>query len=99
MPQDLTVIVTIISGLTISIVSGMIIAIVKRGWTKKDIDEKKMKEIEEKINQTQRSIWRLNKTILIMAKILDEQTEKGHPELMSNLENIATELLGESNKS
>ena len=58
-----------------------------------------MKELEKSVHVLHKSIWRLNKTVLIMAKILDEQTAKEHPDLTTNLENIASELLNESDNS
>ena len=38
-----------------------------------------MKELEKSVHVLHKSIWRLNKTVLIMAKILDEQTAKETP--------------------
>lgn len=87
------------SGIFISIMSGIVIMLVKRGWAKKDKEEKMMNDILDKIDDLSKSIWKLKKTTLIMAKVLDEQTEKEHPTLNSNLEDIASELLDDSNKS
>lgn len=98
MPQS-EVLVTIITGVFISIMSGLVLALVRRGWVNREKNERMEKEMQEKIREIQKSIWRIEKTVLIMAKILDEQIDKEHPELMSNLEDIAKELLGESNKS
>lgn len=98
MPQ-VEVMTTIFTGIFISLMSGIVLALLRRGWVNKDKNEKIEKEMQEKINELQKSLWRIEKTVLIMAKILDEQTEKEHPALMSNLEDIAKELLGGSNKS
>jgi len=98
MPQA-EIMTTIFTGIFISLMSGIVLALLRRGWVNKDKNEKIEKEMREKINELQKSLWRIEKTVLIMAKILDEQTEKEHPALMSNLEDIAKELLGESNKS
>tara|TARA_B110001454_G_scaffold156492_1_gene145731 strand:+ start:143 stop:433 length:291 start_codon:yes stop_codon:yes gene_type:complete len=96
MTQEITM---IISGVIIAVISGMMLALVKRGWANKATEDKKMEELEKSVHILQKSIWRLNKTVLIMAKILDEQTAKEHPDLTTNLENIASELLNESDNS
>jgi cytochrome oxidase assembly protein ShyY1 len=79
--------------------SGIVLAFVRRGWVSKEKNEKMKKELQETVRELQKSLWRTEKTVLIMAKILDEQTEKEHPTLNSNLEDIAKELLSGSNKS
>lgn len=97
------IIASIITGLIISVIGGVIIAYLKRKWSKKDKIEMKQTKQEneqyEAIQKMERSIWRLNKTVLIMAKIIDDQTARNHPELTSSLEDIASELLKESDKS
>jgi peptidoglycan hydrolase CwlO-like protein len=92
-------IIMIISGIIIAIISGTFMAVMKRSWVKKANEDKKIDELEKSVHILQKSIWRLNKTVLIMAKILDEQTAKEHPDLTNNLENIASELLNESDNS
>lgn len=93
--------IAIVTGISISVVSASVIGLLKRKWKKKD--DKKAKEeagYNEIKNQTEllrKAIWRVNKTIVIMAKMLDDQTEKTHPELNPMLEEIADELLKESN--
>jgi len=84
---------SIISGLIVALVSGIIMALLKRHWDKNDEKAKKIDEQEKQLSIMRKCIWRLNKTILIMAKILDSQTDKVHGELASNLEDIASELL------
>jgi len=96
MTQEITIIV---SGIIIAVISGMMLALIKRGWAKKANEDRKMEELEKSVHILHKSIWRLNKTVLIMAKILDEQTAKEHPDLTTNLENIASELLNESDNS
>ena len=96
MPEQ---IIMIASGVIVAVVSGMMLTLIKKGWAKKDIEEKRRKELEKSVHVLHKSIWRLNKTVLIMAKILDEQTAKEHPDLTTNLENIASELLNESDNS
>ena len=65
-------IVMIVSGVIVAVVSGMMLTLIKKGWAKKDIEEKRMKELEKSVHVLHKSIWRLNKTVLIMAKIFDE---------------------------
>lgn len=96
------VITSIFIGLTVSIVGGLLINWVKTrsksNQTKKQEEENKMKGQELAIIELQKEIWKLRKTTLIIAKILDDQTNKNHPELTSSLEDIATELLRQSDK-
>ena len=96
MTQEITIIV---SGIIIAIISGMFMAVMKRSWAKKADEDRKIVELEKSVHILHKSIWRINKTVLIMAKILDEQTAKEHPDLTTNLENIASELLNESDNS
>ncbi len=44
----------------------------------------------EKLHRTQ---WRTAKTLLILAKLIDDQTKKEHPDITTELEDIARELL------
>jgi uncharacterized membrane-anchored protein YhcB (DUF1043 family) len=97
MPQN-EILATLMSGVFVSIMSGIVIMLVKRGWTKKEAELNRIKDLENQLDEVRKSLWTIKKTLLISAKILDEQTEREHPELSSNLEDIASELLGESNK-
>jgi hypothetical protein len=101
---------SIITGLVISIISGAVLAWQKRRWEIQDIKrttkteetekfDERIKKIEEMASSIQKAIWRLNKISIIQAKILDDQTEKLHPELASSLEDITSELLKESDNS
>jgi len=93
--------VAIITGISISVVSASIIALLNRKWKKRDYKKAREKadynKIKNQIELLRKAIWRVNKTIIIMAKMLDDQTEKTHPELNPVLEEIADELLKESN--
>lgn len=95
---------TIIGGLVVTIVGGAIIALLRRRWEIKDlkykIREEEKKTFDAKIDKLEKAqekqnkyLWRLGKTVVIICKILDDQTSKMHSELTSNLENIAQELL------
>lgn len=81
----------IIGGLAVSLVSGVIFRLIHRKLQKNDENAIVAKDI-------QKNLWRLNKTVLIMARMIDEQTAKVHSELNSSLEDIANELLKESDK-
>jgi len=93
--------IAIVTGVSISVVSAVIIGYLNRKWKKKDEKKAKQKaddnKIKNQIELLRKAIWRVNKTIIIMAKMLDDQTEKTHPELNPVLEEIADELLKESN--
>ncbi|KKM94765.1 hypothetical protein LCGC14_1195020 [marine sediment metagenome] len=93
------IIFPIIVGIIISSISGAIIALLNRKWKKRDERKDMVEENTETIKDIQKSIWRLNKTVLIMAKLLDDQTTRIHPELSTGLEDIASELLKETNNS
>lgn len=97
---------SIITGIAVSLFAGIILALLRRRWQNIDKKERKRKAKDDELEvlkkfiaNSEKSIWRLNKTVLIMAKIIDDQTEKAHGDLNSSLEDIATELLRESNKS
>jgi len=87
------ILLPIIVGIVISSISGIILGLMNRRWKKKDSQRDMVKDNMEAIRDMRKAIWRLNKTVLIMAKLQDDQTSKNHPELISNLEDIATELL------
>ncbi len=53
---------------------------------------------DERLDKLERSVWRLNKTLLIFAKIIDTQTEKAH-DVQVELEEIAEELLGNGKRT
>ena len=93
--------VAIVTGISVSILSAIFIGFLNRRWKKKD--EKKAKEtadyaeIKRQIVLLRKAVWRINKTIVIMAKMLDDQIEKTHPELSPMIEEITSELLKEDN--
>ncbi|HEC65444.1 MAG TPA: hypothetical protein ENI23_09125 [bacterium] len=51
------------------------------------------KEVKEDIDDLKKQSWRIQKTLLIMAQIMDDTLEKTHPDLRADLETIAQELL------
>ncbi len=66
------------------------------GWwlKKRSVSNKEHKDVAD---EQSKAIWRLQKTIIILAKILDEQVARAHPELQTELEGIAKELLSNEN--
>lgn len=60
-------------------------------WLKRRIStrDRHYNEVED----LRKAVWRLNKTVLILAKMLDNISKKTHPEFQSELEEIARELL------
>ncbi len=63
-------------------------------WLKRRAQNKE--DHHDDVENLKKSVWRLNKTVIILAKLLDEKGKKAHPEISSELEEIAKELL-ESN--
>lgn len=84
---------SILGGLVVALISGIIFVFIRRKFQKNDKRDIKMEEDAVIIENMQKNIWRLNKTVLIMAKMIDDQTAKVHAELNTSLEDIATELL------
>ncbi len=58
----------------------------------------KKEEHHEDVENLKKAVWRLNKTVIILAKLLDEKGKKAHPELSSELEEIAKELLNSNDR-
>ncbi len=54
-------------------------------------------EHKDIVDEQSKAIWRLQKTIIILAKIMDDQVARAHPELQTELEGIAKELLDSDN--
>lgn len=91
--MELMIISSVITGLTVSIVSGILMALLKRNWDKNDAKQAEIEKLKTEIAMLRKCVWRLNKTVLIFGKTADDQIKKLHPELTSNLEDIASELL------
>lgn len=100
----------IIIGILGTIISGVVITLFRRYLKNKDksLEEarecarkqrKELDTIRDTIEDNKKELWKLRKTTLIIAKILDDQIDKMHPELTSSLEDIANELLKQSDKS
>ncbi len=64
-------------------------------WKVKKRQDKKSKHLDD-IQDLRKAVWRLNKTVIIIAKMLDGLSKKAHPELETELEEIARELLSTS---
>tara|TARA_R110000824_G_scaffold248815_2_gene437789 strand:- start:757 stop:1065 length:309 start_codon:yes stop_codon:yes gene_type:complete len=92
---EIPAIMAIVIALISAVFSGLFVTLLKRRWSSQDRQCEMVEEMESKLEYMQKALWRVQKTVLIMAKILDEQTERNHPELNTNLEDIASELLGD----
>ena len=80
----------IIAGLASTLIATKIV----QWWrTRSQKQEKNADDVQD----LRKAVWRLNKTVVIMAKILDGMSKKTHPELESELEEIARELLSTTN--
>jgi len=62
------------------------------GWWLKKRSQTRTKH-KDIVDEQSKAIWRLQKTIIILAKIMDDQVARAHPELQTELEGIAKELL------
>jgi len=60
-------------------------------WLQRRIS-KRAKHYDD-VADLRKAVWRLNKTVLILAKMLDSLSKKTHPEFAPELEEIARELL------
>ena len=47
------------------------------------------------ITRLSKRTWRIQKTLIIMAKMIDTQTNKQHPEVESDLDELVKEMLEE----
>ena len=81
--------------ITIGIVATFIVS---HMLNKRKVKQEQHDVRDERLDKLERSVWRLNKTILIFAKIIDTQTEKAH-DVTVELEEIASELLGDDKRT
>jgi len=83
--MDPILLYTIIGAMISGGVAGVFVLLKRRAQQKE--------EHHEDVENLKKAVWRLNKTVIILAKLLDEKSKKAHPELSSELEEIAKELL------
>ena len=76
----------VIIGALVSSGIGGIVLWIKRKKEKDDIHHKTMDDLSKQV-------WRIEKALLILVKLLDKQIKKSHPELESDLSDIIDELL------
>lgn len=90
----------IFTGILISVssvlISTGIITFFRWKWNTGVKKDEEIKKLCNEITILKKAVWRLNKTILIMAKIIDAQTDELHPEIVSDLKSITEELLNDS---
>jgi len=75
----------IIIWILITGIGGGIAAYFKKKLNERDETKAKVEELIKEVTKINKSIWRLSKTIIVITKLLDEQTEKAHPELAEEL--------------
>jgi len=76
----------IIIGVSIVSVIGALIKWLRRR-------KNRITQIQLDVEELKKVSWRVQKTLLIMAQIMDDTLEKTHPDLRADLETIAQELL------
>ena len=79
---------------TLSVIIGAIVSSAIGGvglWlrSRKNKEEKQHKTIDDLSKQ----VWRIEKAVLVLVKLLDKQIAKSHPELDQDLSEIIDELL------
>ncbi len=95
--ETLVVIAPYLVGMVSAVISGTILVLINRKFAKND--KQKAQELTEceEFEELRKRVWRLEKALVIMAKMIDNQTEKVHSELNANLEDITNELLNSKN--
>lgn len=83
--------VMIIIGLAITGITGSIIGYFR---TK----SKCIQKMNDKIDIISKRSFRIEKAIIILARMIDEQTDKAHPELHTDLDGLIKEILRSSNE-
>ena len=79
---------------TILIVIGIVcsgVAGIVGGFFKKRTD--KLNETEKEVEELRKRCWRIEKTIIILTKMQEDQLEQTHPELRTEWEELVRELL------
>jgi hypothetical protein len=80
----------IVIGLAITAISG---AIIGHFRTK----SKCLQSMSEHIEVLSKRSFRIEKAIIILARMIDEQTDKAHPELHTDLDGLIKEILRSNN--
>jgi hypothetical protein len=83
--------IMIIIGLAITGITGSIIGYFR---TK----SKCLKNMNDSIEILSKRSFRIEKAIIILARMIDEQTDKAHPELHTDLDGLIKEILRSSNE-
>jgi|TARA_R110002110_G_scaffold113247_4_gene281060 hypothetical protein len=82
--------IMIIIGLTITGISGGIIGFFRTR-------SKCLQKMSEHIEVLSKRSFRIEKAIIILARMIDEQTDKAHPELHTDLDGLIKEILRSNN--
>lgn len=54
------------------------------------------KTLQDLVEKLDKRTYRIEKTIIVKAQLIDEQTKKAHPEAAANLEKLVNEMLRDS---
>lgn len=64
-------------------------------WIRKEIE--KRKQFDEKLDKLIKTCYRIQKAMIIQARMLDDNTKKNHPDEHVELEKLVKEMLKDSN--
>ena len=78
--------IMIIIGLTITGIAGSILGYFRTR-------SKCLREMQKDISDMSKRNFRIEKAIIILARMVDEQTDKAHPELNTDLDGLIKEIL------
>jgi len=78
--------VMIIIGLAITGITGTIVGYFRTR-------SKCLREMQKDLNDMSKRNFRIEKAIIILARMVDEQTDKAHPELNTDLDGLIKEIL------
>lgn len=82
--------IMIIIGLAITGVTGTIVGYFRTR-------SKCLREMQQDISEMSKRNFRIEKAIIILARMIDEQTDKAHPELNTDLDGLIKEILRSNN--
>ena len=82
--------IMIIIGLAITGVTGTIVGYFRTR-------SKCLREMQKDLSDMSKRNFRIEKAIIILARMIDEQTDKAHPELNTDLDGLIKEILRSNN--
>lgn len=82
--------IMIIIGLAITGITGTIVGYFRTR-------SKCLREMQKDLSEMSKRNFRIEKAIIILARMVDEQTDKAHPELNTDLDGLIKEILRSGN--